>query len=68
MAVKITSDSTCDLGELLVEKYGITIMPLNVILDTETYHDGVTIQPQDIFEFVAKTNMLPKTSARSLID
>ena len=68
MAVKITSDSTCDLGELLVEKYGVTIMPLNVILDTETYHDGVTIQPQDIFEFVAKTNMLPKTSARSLID
>ena len=68
MAVKITSDSTCDLGELLVEKYNVTIMPLNVILDTETYHDGVTIQPQDIFSFVAKTNMLPKTSARSLID
>ncbi len=67
MAVKITSDSTCDLGEL-VEKYGISIMPLNVILDTETYQDGVTITPSDIFEFVAKNNMLPKTSARSIID
>ena len=48
MAVKITSDSTCDLGEL-VEKWNIGIMPLNVILDTETYHDGVDITPQDIF-------------------
>lgn len=67
MAVKITSDSTCDLGEL-VEKFNIGIMPLNVILDTETYHDGVNIQPQDIFSFVEKNNMLPKTSARSLID
>ena len=67
MAVKITSDSTCDLGEL-VEKYGIGIMPLNVILDTETYHDGVSITPKDIFSFVKKNNMLPKTSARSIID
>ncbi len=67
MSVKITSDSTCDLGEL-VEKYGIGIMPLNVILDTETYHDGVSITPQDIFAFVEKNNILPKTSARSIID
>ena len=67
MAVKITSDSTCDLGGL-VEKWDISIMPLNVILDTETYHDGVSICPQDIFSFVEKTKMLPKTSARSMID
>ena len=67
MAVKITSDSTCDLGEL-VEKYKIGIMPLNVILDTETYHDGVSITPTDIFSFVKENNMLPKTSARSIID
>lgn len=67
MAVKITSDSTCDLGEL-VEKWNISIMPLNVILDTETYHDVVSIVPQDIFAFVEKTKMLPKTSARSMVD
>ncbi|MBR2341363.1 MAG: DegV family protein [Clostridia bacterium] len=67
MAVKITSDSTCDLGEL-VEKWNIGIMPLNVILDTETYQDGVSITPKDIFAFVEKNGMLPKTSARSIID
>ena len=30
MAIRITSDSTCDLGEL-VEKYDIKIIPLNVL-------------------------------------
>ena len=30
--IVITSDSTCDLGEELVSRYGIEIMPLSVIL------------------------------------
>ncbi len=64
MAIRITSDSTCDLGKL-VEKNNITIIPLNVVLDTETYKDGVNITPQEIFDFVEKTKTLPKTSAIS---
>ncbi len=67
MNIRITSDSTCDLGELIKER-NIGIMPLKVNLDTETYLDGVTITPTDIFEFVEKTKILPKTSAPSLID
>ena len=67
MKIRITSDSTCDLGKLAGER-SIGIMPLKVNLDTETYLDGVTITPADIFEFVEKTKMLPKTSAPSLID
>ena len=67
MAIKITSDSTCDLGEL-VKKNNITIIPLNVVLDTETYKDGVDITPQEIFAFVEKTKTLPKTSAVSITE
>lgn len=65
--IRITSDSTCDLGEL-VQKRGIAIMPLKVILDTESYLDGVDISPKDIFAFVERTKLLPKTSAPSLED
>ena len=65
--IRITSDSTCDLGEL-VKKHGIALMPLKVILDTESFKDGVDIAPKDIFAFVAKTKMLPKTSAPSIED
>ena len=48
--VKITSDSTCDLGAE-VEKRHIGIMPLKVILDADSYLDGVDISPEDIFSF-----------------
>lgn len=67
MSIKITADSTCDMGEL-IERYNIGIMPLNVHLDMDTYKDGVDITPQDIFAFVEKTKMLPKTSAPSQDD
>ena len=67
MAIRITSDSTCDLGEL-VQKYNIGILPMQVNLDAEPYHDGVDITPQDIFKFVAETKQLPKTSAPSIGD
>ncbi len=67
MAIRITSDSTCDLNHL-VEERNIGILPLQVNLDAESYHDGVDITPQDIFDFVARTNILPKTSAPSIGD
>ena len=67
MAIKITSDSTCDLGEL-VQKHNIGIFPLQVHLDAASYRDGVDITPQDIFNFVAKTKILPKTSAPSVAE
>lgn len=65
MAIRITSDSTCDLGAL-VKEHDITILPLRVNLDAESYFDGVDITPQDIFKFVAETKILPKTSAPSI--
>ncbi|MBR2330799.1 MAG: DegV family protein, partial [Clostridia bacterium] len=65
MKVKITSDSTCDLGALEKER-DIHILPLQVNLDDKAYRDGVDITPQDIFDFVAKTKILPKTSAPSI--
>lgn len=67
MNVRITSDSTCDLGEL-VKKHNVGILPLQVNLDDKAYRDGVDIAPQDIFDFVAKTKILPKTSAPSVAE
>ena len=67
MNIRITSDSTCDLGEL-VEKNNIGILPLQVNLDADAYRDGVDITPKDIFNFVAKTKILPKTSAPSVAE
>ena len=65
MAIRITSDSTCDLNHL-VEERNIGILPMQVNLDATAYRDGVDITPQDIFNFVAETKILPKTSAPSI--
>lgn len=63
--IHITSDSTTDLGELY-ERRGIEKLPLAVVLGSDTYEDGVTIHPSDIYDFVEKNRILPKTAARSV--
>ena len=65
--IRLTADSTCDLGES-IQKRHIGIKPLTVILDGKPYADGVDITPQDIFEYVEKTGQLPKTAAPSAAD
>lgn len=66
MNIKITADSTCDLSPQLVQKYGVGIVPLHVILGDKSFSDGVDIVPQDIFAYVEKVGILPKTSAPSV--
>ncbi len=66
MKIKITSDSTCDLSPELIEKYNIGIFPLTVVLGDKNFKDGIDIVPQDIFDYVSKTNTLPKTAAGSV--
>ncbi len=67
MAIRITSDSSCDLGKYAEER-GIGIHAFQINLDDKAYCDGIDIQPQDIFDFVAETGILPKTSAPSIDD
>ncbi len=67
MSIRITTDSTCDLGEH-IQRHGIGVMPLSVILGADSYRDGVDIVPQDIFAYVERTGQLPKTAAPSITD
>lgn len=52
MKIKIISDSTCDLPIELLRQYDITILPLHIHKDGNSYLDGLEIQPQDIFSYV----------------
>lgn len=64
--IKITCDSTCDLTPELYEKYHVEVMPLCVALGEALHRDGVDVTAQDVFDFVAETGVLPKTSAVSI--
>lgn len=61
--VKIVADSTCDLNPELLERYGITVIPLNVNLGDKSCLDGVDVHTPDLFEYFDRTGKLPTTSA-----
>lgn len=66
MNIKITSDSTCDLSQELLEQHNISIFPLTVIKDNQAYSDGITITPDEIFAHVAAGGNLCSTTAGSV--
>ena len=68
MKIKILSDSTCDLPLDILEKYDISLFPLNVIKDGASYKDNVTITPADIFAHVEAGGDLCSTAAGSIGD
>ncbi|MBO5109220.1 MAG: DegV family protein [Clostridia bacterium] len=66
MSVKIISDSTCDLSPELIERYGIHVVPLHIVLGETEYNDGVDITPDEIYAWSNENNLPPKTSALGL--
>ncbi len=66
MNIKILSDSTCDLSPELLAKLNVTVVPLTVIKDGQSYLDNVTITPAEIFEHVASGGQLCSTTAMNV--
>ncbi len=66
--IRILSDSTCDLSEEITDKYGITIVPLHIVLGEDEYRDRVEITQKEIFEWADRNKTTPKTSAVSYDD
>lgn len=66
--VKIIADSTCDLSDELIAKYGITIVPLYIVLGEKEYRDKVEITPADIYKWSDENKTTPKTAALSIDD
>ncbi|MBQ2902859.1 MAG: DegV family protein [Clostridia bacterium] len=63
--VVITADSAADIPKDIAEKYSVKIMPMHVIIGGEERNDGVDITAPEIFDYVDKTGVIPKTSAVS---
>ncbi len=60
MNIKVTADSTCDLSADLIERYGITIVPLTVTCDGKSYLDGVEIDPETLLSLPAAWRPPPR--------
>ena len=66
--IRICSDSTCDLSDEVTARYGITIIPLHIVLDDREYRDRIEITQEEIFEWADRNRTTPKTSAVSYDD
>lgn len=64
--VRIIADSTCDLSQDLLEKYGVVILPLHILLGEDEYEDGRNIRPEEIFRWSDEHGTTPRTSAPSM--
>ena len=62
MSVRISADSTCDLSRELCEKYHIAIAPLSVVINGNSYHDGVDVTPETIFRAVDEGKTVKTTA------
>lgn len=66
--VKIIADSTCDLGKELIERYGVTVVPLYIHMGDAEYRDGVDITVDEMYEWADANETTPKTAAASITD
>lgn len=60
--IKIVTDSTCDLNDELIKKWGIIVVPLSISINGENYLDRVDISPKEFMEKMKASQELPKSS------
>lgn len=66
--IKISADSTCDLSAEILDKFDISIVPLTVVSDGNSYRDGVDITPAEVFRLTEENGKIFSTSAANIYD
>lgn len=61
MAIKIITDSACDITRAMEQQYGVEIIPLQVNIEGQVYRDREDITPDVVYEKM-KSGSVPKTS------
>ena len=63
MAIKIVTDSSCDLPADLVARYGITVVPLYINIGKKSYLDGIDMTHEQFYDGLPHFESHPTTSA-----
>ena len=61
--ILLSSDTPCDIGEELKERYQVKLYPLHIILGEIQYTDGVDITSAELYDAWWKQKLLPRTAA-----
>ncbi len=65
MAVKVVTDSTCDLSSQVVRDLGITVVPVYVRFGEKVYRDGIDISHDELYQKLETDRVFPTTSQPS---
>lgn len=65
MAVRVVTDSACDLPDELIERFGIQVVPLTIRFGHEELVDRKELGTDEFWRRLAASDVLPETSAPS---
>src|SRR5258708_11214263 len=65
-SIGIVTDSTADLRPELQERFGLSMVPLIVNWDGQTFRDKLDLSTRDFYQRLRTSKTLPKTGAPSL--
>jgi DegV family protein with EDD domain len=63
MAVRIVTDSSCDLTDDEVAAHGIEVVPLSIRFGDEEFEDRTDLTVESFYEKLAAASVLPETAA-----
>jgi DegV family protein with EDD domain len=67
MAVRIITDSTCDLPARIIAEFGIQVIPLYIHVDGEDYLDGIDMTRDQFYARLPEFKDHPRTAVPSLL-
>ncbi len=66
--MRVITDSTADLPESILKEYNIEMVPLKVHFGEEQFLDWVDLKPDNFYDKLQKSDILPRTSQPSPAD
>lgn len=63
--IKIVTDSTSDIDLTVATKQQIEVVPLKVIIDGKEYKDRIDLKPEQFYQLLEDSDVLPTTSQPS---
>lgn len=66
--IAIMTDSTCDIPQALIDKYGIFVVPPYIIWGEEQFRDRVDLQPEDFYQRLETGDLRPTSSQATDLD
>ena len=63
MPIRIVTDSACDVPEHLATELNITIIPVYVNIEGQSYLEGVELSRQDFYQNLSDYTVYPTTAA-----